>query len=240
MSQKVCAIVGAGPGVGLAVAKRFAREGFCCALLARRADALSEYVNELKQAGVDGAHARASLAMGPQAAPNPGAHARAFTADASDPASLEGALKSVDTELGPPEVLVYNAAVLKQGPPTSLDADALIADFKVNVAGALVCAKHVAASMRAQKRGTILFTGGGLALTPFPQFSSLAIGKAGIRSLAYSLAGELEPEGIHVATVTICGMVKPGTRFDPDAIADVYYTLYTQEPGKWEREVVFK
>ncbi|MCK6590234.1 MAG: SDR family NAD(P)-dependent oxidoreductase [Polyangiaceae bacterium] len=219
MAKSVCAIVGAGSGIGLAVAKRFAREGFCVALLARRADELEGYAATLRKEGAD---------------------ARGFPADAGDFASLEGALTQIDQDLGAPDVLVYNAAALRRGAPTTLSGDDLIADFKVSVAGALVCAKHVAAAMRERKRGTILLTGGGLALSPHPDFASLAIGKAGIRSLAGSLAGELEPAGIHVATVTICGFVKPGTHFDPDKIADVYFTLHSQGLGQWEREVIYK
>ena len=113
-----------------------------------------------------------------------GADARGFPVDAGDFDSLAGALGKIDQELGAPEVLVYNAAVLRRGSPTSLSGDDLLADFRVNVAGALVCARHVAAAMRERKRGTILLTGGGLALSPHPDFASLAVGKAGIRSLA--------------------------------------------------------
>lgn len=219
MAKSVCAVVGAGSGIGLSVAKRFAREGFSVALLARRADELEEHAAALRAEGAD---------------------ARGFPADAGDFDSLGGALTRIDQELGQPEVLVYNAAVLRRAAPTSLSGADLLSDFKVNVAGALVCAQHVAAGMRERKRGTILLTGGGLALSPHADFASLAVGKAGIRSLAGSLAGELEPAGIHVATVTICGFVKPGTHFDPDKIADVYYALHAQGLGQWEREIIYK
>jgi NAD(P)-dependent dehydrogenase (short-subunit alcohol dehydrogenase family) len=201
------------------VARRFARAGYRIALLARRADALSRYAVEIQATGAD---------------------ARGFPADAGDFGSLEGALRAVDDQMGAPEVLVYNAAAFRQGPPTTIRPEDLVADFKVSVAGALVCARHVAERMRAEKKGTILFTGGGLALNPFHNVASLAIGKAGIRSLALTLAAELEPDGIHVATVTICGFVKPGTHFDPDAIAEVYFALHEEPRASWQREVVFK
>jgi hypothetical protein len=45
---------------------------------------------------------------------------------------------------------------------------------------------------------------------------------------------------VHVATVTIAGFVQPGTHFDPDRIAEAYWTLHTQEPGQWEREIVYQ
>jgi short-subunit dehydrogenase len=94
--------------------------------------------------------------------------------------------------------------------------------------------------MREQKKGTILFTGGGLALNPYPAYASLAIGKAAIRSLAFSLGGELEADNIQVATVTIFGMVKPDTHFDPDLIAEAYWTLHTQPAGERQREIQYK
>jgi len=94
--------------------------------------------------------------------------------------------------------------------------------------------------MRASGKGTILFTGGGLALHPNPQVASLSVGKAAIRNLAYSLGAELELEGIQVATVTIAGYVKPGTHFDPDLIAETYWQLHTQKTGERQREIVYK
>ena len=219
MEKPVIAVVGAGPGVGLAVARKFAREGYRVALVARRPEALDEYVAELDRAGVT---------------------ARGFPADAADEASLRSAFAEIRASMGSPEVLVYNAAIMKQGRPSEIPVADLVYDFRVNVAGAVVAAQEVVPDMRKQRRGTILLTGGGLALSPMAPMASLSIGKAGIRSLAQSMGAELEADGIHVATVTICGFVKPGSHFDPDRIADVYWALHQQEPGKREREVIYK
>ena len=116
----------------------------------------------------------------------------------------------------------------------------LTADLQVNIVGALVSAQCVIGEMKAAQRGTILFTGGGLALEPESNYSSLAVGKAGMRSLALSLHKELTPFHIHVATVTICGLVKEGTRFSPDKIAEVFFQLHRQPQGKWDREFVYQ
>jgi len=94
--------------------------------------------------------------------------------------------------------------------------------------------------MRAAGSGTIIFTGGGLALDPMSQFASVGIGKAALRNLAQSLAKELKPEGIHVATVTICGMVKAGTHFDPAKIAERFIELHQQPAGSFEAEVLYR
>lgn len=219
MSNKICAVAGVGPGVGLAVAKRFGREGFRLALLARRAEALDKYVAALDQEGLE---------------------ASAFPADAANFDSLKEALAQVKAQLGSPDVLVYNPAVIVEGNPSTLDVEELMADFRVNVGGALVCAQQVIPDMKAKRSGTLLFTGGGLALRPQPRYTSLAIGKAGLRNLTYSLAAELESDSIHVATITIAGFVQPGSHFDPDLIAEKYWELHAQTAGAWEREIVYK
>jgi len=215
MNKPIIAIVGAGPGVGLHVAEKFGREGFRAALVSRNAEKLARYAEELGKAGVE---------------------AEGVPADAGDPASLEAAFARISERFGSPDVLVYNAAVLQPGTPMELTCDRLIDDFKVNVAGALACARLVAPEMTKRGNGTILFTGGGLALQPMARVASLAIGKAGIRSLAYTLGEELAPRGVFVGTVTICGFVKPGTFFDPSRIAESYWELYERRD---RREIVF-
>lgn len=215
----VCAIVGAGTGVSMAVARRFGREGFRLALLARRAEALDGYVAELGREGIA---------------------AQGFTANAADEESLRQTLAQVAAQLASPDVLLYNAAVLRESVPSALDVSLLLDDMRVNVAGALVAAQAVLPQMRARQRGTILLTGGGLALSPAPPYAALAAGKAALRNLCYSLGAEVEPDGVHVATVTIAGFVQPGTHFDPDRIAEAYWTLHAQEPGQWEREIVYQ
>ncbi len=218
MNHRVCAIVGVGPGIGLAVARRFAREGLRIALLARRETALAAYAMELGASG---------------------AEVHIFAVDVADRAALIQAFQQVIIQVGTPDVLVYNASAMAQGTPSVLDAEDLLEAFQVNVVAALVCVQQVLPQMRAQQRGTILLTGGGLALRPVPELAGLAIGKAGLRSLSHSLAAELAGDGIHVATVTICGYVQPGTYFDPDRIAEIYWDLYCQEPAQWEPEVVY-
>jgi short-subunit dehydrogenase len=208
-----------GPGVAAGVARRFAREGFGLALIARRMQALNEHLPRFAQFGVP---------------------VRAYSADAGVADNLRIAFASIEKDMGPVDVLVYNASVLHQGMPSQVEVSTLIDDFKVNVAGALVAVQAVVPHMRAQGAGTILITGGGLAFEPHAPYASLAVGKAGIRSLALSLAEELEPASIHVATVTICGFVGGGEPFMPDTIAETYWRLHMQPRDQWEREVVYR
>jgi short-subunit dehydrogenase len=218
MTTQLCTIVGAGPGVSLAVARRFGREGFRVALIARREEALADYRGELATEGIE---------------------SFVFAADAGDAQSLRRALERIATQLGPTAVLVYNVVAQAPGTPSSLDSERLVETFRANVVGALVASQQVIPQMRTAGAGTVLFTGGGLAINPWPEAAALAVGKAGLRNLAYSLAAELEPAGIHVATVTIAGTVQPGTEFDPDRIADVYWQLHSEPRGQWQREIIF-
>ncbi len=212
-------IVGMGPGVSAAVARRFGREGFAIAAVARRSEALDEQIASLAASGVK---------------------ATGYTADAADPASLRAALETASAAHGTIDVLIYNAAGVRFKPLIELSAEELTADFKVSVAGALTAAQAVLPAMKARGSGTLLFTGGGFAFEPMPQLAVVGVGKAAIRNLVFSLFADLKDTGVHAATVTIAGMVKPGTAFDPDKIADVYWQLHGQTKGQFEREIVFK
>ena len=216
----VCVVVGTGPGIGQAVAKRFGRAGYTLGLIARKKEALDGFVAGMKTVNVEAA---------------------AYVADAEHAPSLVDALTQIHNELGPVDVLVYNAAVLKRGSPFDIGVERLVREFRVNVGGALVCAQQVVPAMKARKQGTLLLTGGGLALDPWPAMASLAIGKAGLRNLALSLHKELKDSGIRVATVTVDGLVKPGAgNLDPAAIADVCFALHEQPAATGDAERVVK
>lgn len=212
-------IVGMGPGVSAAIARRFGKEGFGVAALARRADALQVQVAALTAAGIAG---------------------QGYTADAADSTGLAAALARVSAEHGTPDVLVYNAAGVRYKPLAELSAAELMADLQVSIGGALAATQAVLPGMKARGSGTLLFTGGGFAFEPMPALAGVGVGKAGIRNLAFSLFADLKASGIHAATVTICGMVKPGTAFDPDRIAESYWQLHAQPADSFEREVMFK
>jgi len=214
-----CLVIGVGPGVSAAVARRFGREGYQLGLVARRDQSLSKIAGELAGAGIK---------------------AKTFAGDAADNAGLDQTIRKAIAEIGSPRVLVYNAAAVTMKTPSQLSPDQLLRDFQVGVVGALTAIQAVLPAMRANKTGTILLTGGGFAFEPMPNLASLGIEKAGIRNLAFSLAKELAPEGIHVATITIGGVVKAGTPFDPDRIAEEYWKLHVQPSDAYQREIVFR
>jgi NAD(P)-dependent dehydrogenase (short-subunit alcohol dehydrogenase family) len=220
MTRPIAIIAAAGPGMGTAIARRFAREGYAMGLIARDAARLKDHAAELAPLGVPVATA---------------------SGDLCDLASLKAAFDSLHGTLGPASVLVYNGARWHEQAAMTLDPMVFNWDVALSATGALASAQHVYPLMKAAGAGTILFTGGGLALHPEygAGVASLTAGKSALRGLTYALAKELAPEGIHVATVTIAGTVAPGTPFDPDRIADHYWRLHAQAPADWQVEVVF-
>ncbi|HEY9894527.1 MAG TPA: SDR family NAD(P)-dependent oxidoreductase [Candidatus Sericytochromatia bacterium] len=214
---KLFVMVGMGEGVALAVSRRFAQAGFTIAMIARNEAKLQDFKNTLEAEGY---------------------RAYSFVADAGDEDSLRAAIAALQAQLGSPEVLVYNVAVSSLNPVLSETVERLTSDFKANVVGALIATQAVLPAMKAQAGGTILFTGGGFSMYPSPDFASLSIGKAGIRSLAKMLAEALKPEGIRVGTVTICGIVNPSDpKYNPDSIAENYWNFYAKPES--DAEIVY-
>lgn len=212
----VAVVAGAGPGIGLAVARRFAREGFAVGLIARSAGPLREAAARLGRA-------------------------HAVPADLAEPGAVEAAIGEISAALGAPRVLVYNAAGVTPGPAMALPVAGFARDLALSVTGAFAAARAVHPEMRAAGAGTMLFTGGGLALAPSggAGVASLTAGKSALRGLVHALAAELAPEGIHVGTVTVSGRVAPGTAFDPDLIAERFWSLHAEPAGAWTVESVF-
>jgi NADP-dependent 3-hydroxy acid dehydrogenase YdfG len=136
-----------------------------------------------------------------------------------------------------PDVVVYNAGVIRADAPGDLSPAELAETWSVNVAGILVTATATVPGMQERGRGTFLVTGG--MPRPVPSHLSLSLGKAGARALASMLAEQYAPSGVHVATVTVAGAIAPGTPYDPDQIAEHYWRLHRQEPAVWETEYLY-
>ncbi len=217
--MKLCTIIGMGPGMGVAIARRFGREGYQVAMLARKATTLETCGATLAQAGVQ---------------------AHGYVADAADVFSLCLVLEAVHAQHGNTQVLVYNAAAMKEGRPAVLTADRLVDEFRVNVSGAMTATLAILPQMKREGSGSILFTGGGLGLEPNPAWCSLSLGKAGLRSLAFSLYQELAPLNIHVGIVTICGLVGGSGHFAPEQIAESYWSLHQDASGSFRPELQYR
>ena len=217
----VAAVCGVGPGLGRAIARRFAREGYAVAMLARRKEVLDGIAAEIAAEG---------------------GTARGLAADLTDAPALTAALGRAAAEMGAPEVLVYNASLFVGGPAMARDPAGFAAELALDVTGALVAAQAVFPAMRDAGRGSILFTGSKVALAPETGGGSpgLTAGKSALRGLALAIAPELAAAGIHLATVTVFGSIRPGGRFDPDAIAERFWALHREPREAWTTEDIFR
>jgi short-subunit dehydrogenase len=210
-------LVGAGRGLGEAVARRFAEGGYQLTLLARDPDRLRELADELGDTS-------AKIAT--------------IATDASDPEGLGTRISELYSATGAPGVIVYNAVLGAPDRLLSSTAAYLQTAYAVDVIGAIVVAQSAVPSMRAAGFGTILFTGGGFADHPVPALATISLGKAALRAAATILHADLEPDGIRAASLTIAGQIVAGTSFDPKRIAERYWEI-VQSDGDWQAEFRF-
>jgi NAD(P)-dependent dehydrogenase (short-subunit alcohol dehydrogenase family) len=210
-------LIGAGPGVGAGVVRRFGREGFRSTLIAR-GDSLDQLADELRSGGLE---------------------IEAVRADIADLDGYRATLEGIFSAPGAPGVTVYNAALPDPGEILDITVERLRTAFDVDVLGAVVAAQVAAPVLRTAGTGTLLFTSGGFADHPLPALASLSIGKAAMRSAATLVAAGVLESGGHAATITIAGSVVPGTAFDPDNIAELFWTAHTDPADAWQTEYRF-
>lgn len=222
--NQVALIVGVGPGLGAAIARRFGRGFFCVALIARTPDFISELARELSSAGE---------------------RALAVVADASDPKQLSAAIWKIRAELGPINVLVHNASASSGAGLVGTSPEQFEETWRSAALGAFVCARETLPDMQAAGSGAMIFTGATSSVRGggWLAFSSA---KFALRGLVQSLARELWPQGIHVAHIIIDGLIgeqkaahekSAEPMLDPDRIADAYFQLWLQDRSAWTLEL---
>ena len=210
-------LVGAGPGLGLAVAHRFAVGGYRVTLVARSTDGLHDLAGSLSDTG---------------------AEIGTIEADASDPEGLGARMTELYRGAGAPGVIIYNAVMGAPDQLLTASVAHLHAAYAVDVVSAIVLAQVAAPAMKAAGFGTLIVTGGGFADHPIPALATVSLGKAALRSAATMLGSDLGPDGIRVATLTIMGPIVAGTSFDPERIAERYWEVVHTD-GSWQAEFRF-
>ncbi|REE01668.1 SDR family NAD(P)-dependent oxidoreductase [Marinoscillum furvescens] len=207
--EKVIVIVGMGGGISYAAALKWGREGYHIAMISRNEEKLKAFQEMLLNDGIKCSY---------------------FVADAAVQKTLTEAFRSIKVAHGNPEVLLYNAARKKDKNILRESIASLATDFKTNVGGAVHAVKQVVRAMKKANKGTILFTGGGLAIDPHPNHGSLALGKAALLNLCKQLSQELNYTNIKVGTVVVKGFVQAkDLRYNPTAIAEELWKIHSQE-----------
>ncbi|WP_329576322.1 MULTISPECIES: SDR family NAD(P)-dependent oxidoreductase [unclassified Streptomyces] len=207
------ALVGAGPGLGLAAARRFGEAGHRVALLSRSAQHQDNLAAELARENI---------------------HARGFTADVLDPASLTEALREAAATLGPVEILQFSPVPRGDFMKPVLDTTAADLDdpLAFSVKGPLTCVNTVLPGMRELGRGTLLFVNGGSAVRPHPDRAGTSIAFAAESAYAAMLHTALAPENIHAAQLIVPGAISPDSEHScPEVLAERLYGLHTGRKG---------
>jgi NAD(P)-dependent dehydrogenase (short-subunit alcohol dehydrogenase family) len=214
MTGPVVLVVGAGPGVGASVARRFGREGYDVALVARSPERLDVLGAELQAAGVT---------VG-------------WTAvDITDVDAFTAAVERFGGFSGHLDVLHFNPSAFTQQGPLTLSPDTLLDDVRLGVAPLLTLVQAARPFLSAGAR--VVATGSRAADQPWHEAASLGVQKAGLRNLVRSVDAALRGEGIRAVTLTVDGTLERGTAFDPDRVADAVLAAATQDEAGWQVEV---
>lgn len=218
MTQNQTAIVvGAGPGLGHALVRRFAAAGMQVAAVTRRG---------LPPAGMGTAD-----------------RVRAYACDATMRQQVDAMFTKVELELGTPDLVVFNVGTWDRAPVIEISDELFESAWRTGCFGGFLVGRAAAVTMQKRGRGTIIFTGATGSLRGGAGFAAFAVPKFGLRALAQSMARELGPQGIHVAHVIVDGMIggendaDPGTNMVPAEIAETYLHLHLQGRSAWSQEV---
>ena len=204
------AVIGAGPGLGAAVAERFGREGFSVALISRTQEKLDLLTNDLTERGIV---------------------ARSFAADVRDRAALARALDAVSGELGPIEVLQYSPVPSREflRPVLETTAADIAAATEFSILGPLAAVEQILPGFDGLGRGTILLVNGSSAAAPNGNVAGTSIAFAGESAYGSMLHEALKPRNIHVGQLIIDGAIGGGDPFfAPEALAERLWAIHAQ------------
>ena len=230
----VCLVIGAGDGLGSAVARAFAAEGLavCITRRARNLERLEALADEIRAAGGE---------------------AHAFGCDARDETEVMSLFERIEAEIGPLEVVVFNIGANVRFPIVETTSRVFTKVWEMACFAGFLAGREAARVMAPRGRGTLIFTGATASLRGRDGFAAFAAAKAGLRALAQSLARELGPQGVHVAHVVVDGAVD-GTFIHsirgevddllardsilkPEEMAASYVHLHRQPRSAWTHEL---
>jgi NADP-dependent 3-hydroxy acid dehydrogenase YdfG len=225
--KPVAVVIGVGPGLGAALARRFA-SGYAVALVARKVEEISKVADEIKAAG---------------------GQALAVPSNVAEAGGVETAFATIREKLGDPHALLYNAAMRPFGRLMETKASTFENTWRVNAMGAFLCSQQVVPAMLKAGSGVILFTGATAGVKPFATSAAFGPAKFAMRGLAQVMARDLGPQGVHVAYVNVDGPIdmpfirqlrpqaKEEDLLKPSAIAETYWHVAHQDRSAWTQEI---
>ena len=207
--KKTIFIIGVGKGLETAVGHKFGENDFLVVLMARNADSLNSYADNLRSEGIE---------------------VYTKTADASDDEILKAALNDAVSEYGVPDVFVYNVGVTMpdEAVEGGITPDVLRERYQTDVVGAYNSIIQIADDEFASKNGTILVTGGGLSMYPSAEYLPLSMDKAALRAMVQALHPVMHERGIFLGTLTVCNAIAEGSTCAPDILAEKYWQQYAE------------
>ena len=223
--MSVAVVVGAGPGLGAALCRRFAAGGLKVAAARRRVEEAQALAGEIG--------------------------GRAYACDAREAGSVAELFEAVDRDLGTPELVVFNAGAFRPAGILEIHPDDFERCWRIGCLGGLHVGQQALQRMAAAGHGTLILTGATASLRGGKGFANLASPKFGLRALAQSMAREFGPQGVHVAHTIIDGQIRNDDRgghhsasergedalLAPEAIAESYWQLHLQPRSAWTHEL---
>ncbi|MEX2519002.1 MAG: SDR family NAD(P)-dependent oxidoreductase [Paracoccaceae bacterium] len=232
MIDRAAVVIGAGDATGGAVARRFARGGYIACPVRRNAEALAPLIAEIEAAG---------------------GRCRPFGVDARVEAEVVALFETVERDVAPVDVCVFNIGANARFPFLELEERKFRKIWEMAAYAGYLCCRQAAIRMAARGRGTIILTGASASTRGYAQGAAFAAAKFALRGMAQSMARELAPMGIHVAHVVIDGGIDTAFIRDnfperyalksedgilnPESIADTYWMLHNQPRDAWTHEM---
>jgi NAD(P)-dependent dehydrogenase (short-subunit alcohol dehydrogenase family) len=231
-ANKAILVVGAGDATGGAIARRFAREGYIACVTRRSADKLAPLVAQIESEG---------------------GRAVPFGSDARKEDAVIALVGQIEREIAPIDIAVFNVGGNVRFGITETTTRVYTKVWEMAALAGFLMGREVTKVMLPRGRGSIFFTGATASLRGGSGFSAFAGAKHALRALAQSMARELGPKGIHVAHLVIDAAIDTAFIRDtfperyklkeqegivnPDAIAQAYWLLHTQQRSAWTHEM---
>lgn len=216
MSNPVYVVIGAGPGLGLGVSRRFAREGYATVLIGATAEAMEPLAQTLGDEGFEAYATGLSLV---------------------DPDSITATVEEIGKVRGRIDVLHFNPSAWRQKSPLELTAAELLEDVMFGAAALLPALQAARPYMSAGAR--VLVTGSAAADTPYASAASLGVQKAAVRNLTTSIDKSLKADGIRAVCVQINGELGKEGPFSPPFIADAMWAAISRPEAEWTAQVAY-